>query len=76
MFISPEHQTAGQIWMANCLIAPFKRAIYAYTAYLVANELTHSRVDDNRGADDSTAATYAAVEGDIATASLALRVKM
>eukprot|EP00972_Heterocapsa_arctica_P024574 3623784-Heterocapsa_arctica.AAC.1 len=62
--------------MANCLSAPFKPAIDAYTAYLVANELTHSRVDDKRGASDSTAATYTVVEGDSGPASLALRIKL
>eukprot|EP00972_Heterocapsa_arctica_P042317 6237331-Heterocapsa_arctica.AAC.1 len=48
LFISPEHQTPGQAWMANCTTAPFKRAPEAYTAYLIANGLSLSTVNDNR----------------------------
>eukprot|EP00972_Heterocapsa_arctica_P047721 7039155-Heterocapsa_arctica.AAC.1 len=66
----------GQTWMANHISAPFKRAIDAYTAYLVSNGLTNSRVNDQRGASDSSAPTYAVVKDDSGPASVALREKL
>eukprot|EP00972_Heterocapsa_arctica_P072684 10730523-Heterocapsa_arctica.AAC.1 len=59
--------------MANGLAGPFRRAILAYNAFLVANKLEHSTVAGVGGASDSSAVAPAVVDPRSSPEAIALR---